>query len=535
MTAFKIKYRIALLALFFLCACNDSFMDTIPRDQITDETFFVSEEDALQAAITVYDYWGGQGNAEDGFAYSFFLFLGDTWSDDAFISLDGYWYQRFQRGNLSVADSEVLARWDEFYFIIRRTNWFLSNIHKPEMNETLRTRLTAEVRFIRAFQYFLLYETWGEVPLVDKPLTLQELKIGRPAAGGTIDFILGDLDYAIANLPLTYPATDEGRITRGAAMSLKARVLLYEGRWTEAAAAAKAVMDLGLYDLFRTGDGYGELFDTENENNIEVIIDRENAAVPNHGNQLPRLSTLKTSRGGEGFIAPTQSLVDAYETYDAVNDVIVPVDPADEFANRDPRLGFTIACPGAVLFGQNLNATMAPLTNSRTRYGTIKFTPDEFNGNNGGVDYAVNHILLRYAEILLIYAEASIEASDIDQSVLNALNDIRARAYGVMREDIADYPEITATDQQTLRAAVRSERRVELALEGLRWFDIKRWKIGEQVMGQPIYGAKVDGNNIVVSDGGVFDSSRDYLRPIPERERVLIGKEVLSQNPGYAN
>ncbi len=372
----------------------------------------------------------------------------------------------------------------------------------------------------------------GEVPLVEQPLTVDELKVGRAQPGETVNFILNDLEYAIANLPTSYDASDLGRNTKGGAMGLKARLLLYEGRWAEAADAAQAVMNLGIYDLFQTasGDGYRQQFKTQNKHNIEVILDRQNAAVTAHGNQLPRLSTI----AGNGFIAPSQSLMDSYETYDPVADKIVPINPSNEFANRDPRMGYTTVFPGAVFLGQTLDVGGSPLQTSLTRYGTIKFLVDEFNGNNGTVDYAVNHILMRYSEILLTYAEARIEANQIDQSVLDAINKVRARAYGKTLNDTGHYPEITATDQATLRTVVRNERHVELALEGLRWFDIKRWRIGDQVLGKPMLGAKVNGSNITVTDGGVFDPGRDYLRPIPEQERQLIGVNILSQNPGYS-
>lgn len=531
----KTKYLQILIIATCLCACNDSYLDVQPHDQITTATFFRTSDDALRAVTSVYDYWGGQGVAEDGFGYSFFLYLADTWTDDAFIPLDGYWYQRFQAGNLSPADQDLLSRWFELYFIVRRVNWVLANLGSPQMDESLRTRLAAEVTFIRAFQYFLLYQTWGEVPIVKQPLTLDELKVPRASTGETVDFILTDLEFSIQHLPVAYGGAEEGRITRGAAMGLKARVLLFAQRWQEAADAAKAVMDLGVYRLFQTpdGDGYRELFKTQNENNTEVIIDRENEAVKLHGNELPRLSTLKSTLGGDGFIAPAQSLVDAYEAYDPATDAIVSVDPANEFMNRDPRLRYTIAHPGGTFLGQTLAADTYPLANSRTRYGTIKFMVDEFNGNNGGVDYAVNHILMRYAEVLLTYAEARIELNQLDQTVIDAINAVRARAYGVDMDDTDHYPEIVLTDQPTMRKIVRNERRVELALEGLRWFDIRRWKIGSSVMGKPIYGAKVNGVNVLVRAAGTFDEGRDYLRPIPERERQLIGKSILTQNPGY--
>lgn len=532
-------FKIYTLGLFLICSsCNESFLDVTPRNQLSEDTFWQTEEDAKLALIGIYDLWGGQGGGEDGFPYSFFLYFADSWTDDAYNQFGG-WYESFALGNISPASIDLAGRYSDLYQIIRRTNVFLANIDKPEMDESTRNTMQAEARFVRAFEYFLIYYHWGEAQLIDQPLSPEEQNIARATLGETVDFILADLDFAIQNLPIDQG--EEGRIDRGAAMGLKSRVLLYEAsslsnptnditKWSAAASAAKDVIDLGIYQLFQTavGDGYAELFDTENENNSEVIIDRENHDIDGLGNQMVRL--LSTNPATTTFLVPTQSLVASYEAYDAGSDMLIAVDAANPFLNRDPRLDYTIGHQGSDFYGATLDVSSSPLVKSVTGYSIHKFLTDEFDPNNpvgNGQDSPVNHILMRYSEILLNYAEAKIEANDIDQSVLDAINEVRARAYGVNLTDVAQYPEITFTDQTQLRQVVRNERRVELALEGLRWYDIRRWETAEEVRNSTLSGVH---GSIVERQ---FDPSRDYFWPIPQREIDLIGDDVLVQNPEY--
>lgn len=196
-------------------------------------------------------------------------------------------------------------------------------------------------------------------------------------------------------------------------------------------------------------------------------------------------------RFGFPISAPTQALVDTYETYDPNTDQVVANNPADPYVNRDPRFDATIQT------GQS----------STTGYAVNKFSAS---------DVASTNVLIRYAEVLLTYAEAKIESGSIDQSVLDAINAIRARAYGVGINDTNSYPEITSTSQSELRTVVRNERRVELAIEGLRWNDIKRWRIA--------HGASGTMPQL---------EEKDYLRPIPQQQIDLSGEGVLTQNPGY--
>jgi hypothetical protein len=163
----------------------------------------------------------------------------------------------------------------------------------------------------------------------------------------------------------------------------------------------------------------------------------------------------------------------------------------------------------------------------------VKYITDEVKANSP--HFTTDNILIRYAEVLLIYAEAKIESGQIDKSVLDAINDVRSRAYGTTADDIAHYPEITTTDQGSLRKIVRNERRVELAFEGLRWYDLKRWKIAAGpggTMNGPVLGAFLSPGNYF-NAGSRSLTDKDYLRPIPQTQIDLEGASVLEQNPSY--
>lgn len=486
------------IAAIGLTSCKKNFLDVAPRDQVSEATFWRNESDAQKAATSVYNFWGSVADDEVHNVPTRALYLGEAWSDNGTTSgfWNGFWYNTWS-GNVSPQDNLINGYWTGLYESIREANVFLANIQKPVMSEDVRKRLTAEVRFIRAYQYHILLSTWGGVPIVDRPLTVPELKIPRATADEVTNFILTDLNAAIPDLPVN---PENGRIKKGGAMALKARALLYAKRWAEAATAAKTLIDLNTHSLFQTsdGDGYQKQFVTDN--NTEVLASwKYDAAV--RQNEKPGLLTWWQWWGGGNLLSPTQALVEAYDTYDSVTDQLIPYNPANPYSKRDPRFNFTIATG----------------TGSSTDYGVRKFL-----GGTAGTE----NILIRYAEVLLTYAEAKIEAGQIDQTVLDAINSVRARAYGVALSNTGSYPEVITMDQTALRNIVRNERRVELAMEGLRWYDITRWGIAASVMNGPVLGA-----NGIVSKTRTF-TDRDYLRPIPQQQ-IDLSDNTLIQNPGY--
>jgi hypothetical protein len=298
-------------------------------------------------------------------------------------------------------------------------------------------------------------------------------------------------------------------------------------------------MDLGVYSLFPS---YQDLFRIQNEYNSEIILDR---AYMENTVSLWSLGVLAPHIGNNGWysVDPTQSLVDAYEMSNGktIDDPTSGYDPEDPHKDRDPRLKETILVPGDTYEGKIFN----PLENvdedywasyNYTAYCIKKYIPflSDFNDmwNSG-----LNIPLIRYAEVLLSYAEAKIELDQIDNSVYSAIDEVRLRA-GMPAVDRSKY-----AAQSEMRELVRRERRVELALEGLRFYDIQRWRIGEEVLSGPVYGSRlgtvdrVTGKvtyttpDNILNETRVFDPAKNYVWPIPQWEIDI--NPNLEQNPNY--
>jgi hypothetical protein len=374
----------------------------------------------------------------------------------------------------------------------------------------------------------MLENYYGGVPLIlDAPNLATQADLPRTPREEVVAQILKDLDSAALVLPLKYSKGDVGRATKGAALALKARVLLYEAsplfnssndpnKWKAAADAAKAVIDL-------PGTGYGlfidyrALFLPQNENNKEVIFDVQ-YIFPGLGTSFDLIGKQYNTN------APLLDLAQAYDMFTGLP-ITNPgslYDPTNPYANRDPRLYGTIFFPGDVLME-------VPVTNDRfavTGFGMKKYTIyDRGPAPTGQTDLKsgqseTNFIVLRYADILLMYAEALNEASGPSTEVYSALNEVRQRPTVNMPEIDPGYT------QAELRGIIHHERRIELAGEGLYYNDIRRWKTAETVLNAPI--KTYDGSQIEVR---TFDPTRDYFWPIPLTETDL--NPALEQNPGY--
>ncbi|MBN2819753.1 MAG: RagB/SusD family nutrient uptake outer membrane protein, partial [Bacteroidales bacterium] len=445
-------------------------------------------------------------------------------------------------------------------------------------------QIQAQALALRAYHYMYLTELYGDVPLVLQVFRgIEESLVPRDPKETIVNQILGDLDVAIANLPNTWAGSDKGRITKGAALALKSRIALYNKKYSEAASAAKSIIDNESAMGYSLHPNYEDLFGLAGEGSPEIIL-----SMPfKDGFKVNNFPLAQGSRNNNGYSVnvPTQSMIDSYEATDGKPiDESTVYDPKHPFDNRDPRLSASIILPGTLWAGLIFeshpdstilrNATGANLganKNCRTAswpaafcgYCWKKYTIEEYQvKKQTWADY--DFILIRYAEVLLTYAEAKIEAGQIDASVLTAINRVRARAYGVDVSNTSAYPAITTTNQAELRKVIRRERKVELANEGFRLFDIRRWRIAEKVMPVTLYGRILDpstatgipqiDDDCFVSYAGiesqydlntdarfpnaqnrVFDASKDYLCPIPQQEiDTYKGFGVtLEQNPGY--
>ncbi len=425
------------------------------------------------------------------------------------------------------------------YDKITRCNNFLANIDRPEMSEELRTRLTSEVRFLRAWHYFLKVTLYGDVPLVKEVLDIKNSNLPRTPKAEVEQFILDELTEIAPTLPDKYRGGDVGRVTKGAALTLRARMEIFKGDYAACAATCEQIMKLG-YSLFQD---YKGLFKIANVNNEEVIMDVqyvENLAKNSILGVMPPASV-----GGWSSINPTQALVDTYECMDGKTiKESTNYNPKDPYKDRDPRLAATIIYPGCLYEGSYFNSIdikdptgdyYAPYGRSKTGYHPRKYI-DNLSDYADMWNTGMNAIVMRYAEVLLMYAESKIELSQIDESVYKALNDIRKRA-GMLEVDRTVY-----NNQAKMRELVRRERRVELAMEGLRWFDICRWRIAEEVMPGQVYGAllgTVDAGTgaLNLTDERIkveirlFDPAKNYLWPIPQS--VIDATPAIEQNPGY--
>lgn len=525
----KIQYIIALAFLMIaVTACKKDELDKQPLDASSGATYWKTETNAVDAVNNIYRYLGDftdriflSGATDDSFAWS-------NWPDDVLYVGNGS----------ATSTAEVFSHyWDNLYSMIGAANNVLDNISKVSgMTPAMSNRLIGESMFLRAYAYQQLIGMYGDVPLVLHIPAISEFNVARTSKATIAALIEKQLDTAASYLPATYAAADQGRITKGAALALKARVMLYQGDWANAAVAAKVVMDLGTYGI---DNDYLSLFNGTNKNSSEIILSGQYLASTYANGTATWVGG--PTLGGWSEITPLQKLVDDYECTDGNPIGQSPLYNAQTpFENRDPRLKLTVVIPGTVVNSSTIDVSapnsvdgLGKNNASFTGYYYKKYIPSVIAGNYDS-NSSNDIVLLRYAEVLLNYAEAKVEAGQIDQSVYDAINKVRSRA-GV------NMPAVTAAKASTqadLRTLIRRERHVEFPLEDNRLFDIRRWKIAETVMPGPAYGilnnydpSRGDYGKHVLVETRYFNVNRDYLWAIPQNE-VDLDKSLV-QNPGW--
>jgi hypothetical protein len=568
----KAKIYSAVLSLLILVSCQNS-LDLYPLAEPSAEKWYSNEVEIQLALNDLYriDFWQWD---EDG-------------TNNNFLSDDGFYRQslsEIKAGTVTSQSGFSTNLWRNSYKAIARANRAISALNsaetKSKVSQAKLDVYLAEARFHRAAQYAKLVNKFGDVVYSDDVISIEDAYTkGRTDKKAVTAKIYEDFDFAIKNLPLSYPASAVNRVSRGSAMALKARYALYEKDYRVAAEAAKACMDLGQYELH--GD-YANLFLQSTKNSKEVIF-----SIPR---SLELKITLgptsdKLTRNSGGFAAanPTWDLFCSYLCTDGNTIDNSPLyNPRNPFKNRDPRCTASLVEFGTPHLGfiYDPNPTALQVTrlssNSRVTNNDNRANA-QFASFNGlvwkkGIDdsWLLNgrliepeQIIIRYADILLMYAEAKIELNEIDKSVLDAMNLVRARAYKVTLTSV-NYPAIKNGNQAQLRKQLRMERRMELASEGLRYMDIVRWRLAEKVLTRPIYGLldpkdlkeKVVDKNLwffagtpKIDEDGIPDFSemantglirnlvptawnnRQYLWPIPTQE-IQINKN-MKQNEGY--
>ena len=512
--------------LAFFNSCDDYFEFDRPALQTEDEAWETAA-DAVEAATACYVpmMWEYKGP----FAPEWFI--GDVCSDDAL------------KGGESLSDTHLLYDMENFrtqsdnsilltfyqiqYFGVVRCNLLLENV--PLMDSivfkgepALQNRVIGEARFLRALYYFRLVRVYGGVPWVDQVLKYQtDWKQVRATEEFIYEKIYEDLDFAIQYLPEKngYAPEDLGRATKGAARALLMRAYMNNHKYAEAKLQGEEIIKSGQYSL---ESDYAYVFTLEGENGKESIFETqymdESTTDAWNGLGLARGTiTVRYTRprwgtgdgAGWGYNRPTQELYDEFET-------------------GDPRREAAIYVPTETQVKPDDGYPNVYLGNRYTPRKYIMMRPDTtFIKLSHDTRGPINRKEIRYPDVLLMYAEACVETGDFANAV-TVLNQVRQRARGGNPAILPNFPYGSYSNNAAdLRKAIRHERRVELAMEGHRWFDLKRWGILAETMN----GYRSTTDPQIAAHMSEFVKGKHELFPIPLRERDL--NSPMPQNPGY--
>lgn len=545
-------------------SCKKNFLDVTPTDRLSEAQ--LQGDSSLFEAFVINRYLGVRlqdkeaDGSDPGFGRGFEYGMWSSITDESvYNNDDNTWL--IQRAQLAPENTGIAGSlWGRSYRGIRECNYALNLLGGVVISEARRDQLRGELKFLRAFRYQDLIRNYGGVILMgDKIYNLgdnlqDDALFKKSTIQQCMDYALAELDSAAKYLPADNGnGWLQGRATKGAALALKSRLALYAasplynaGTWEAAATAAQAVIALNKYSIY--SGGYGNLF--LDANNNENILARQ--FVKNAGHTHLEIANGPNSYGGWGGNVPLQNLVDDYEMDNGktITDPTSGFDAANPYANRDKRFYATILYNGASYRGAAIE-TFTPggkdskdgpdnWNTSRTGYYLKKFMNDAYPiinpwGNAGFQPW----YYFRYAEILLNYAEAANEAygpdvvpSGATLSARAAVNQVRARV-GIEMPAVA-----AGLSKDSMRAAVRYERRVELAFEEHRFYDVRRWMIASTTENVPAYGITIskNGNTLtyerkVALDGRKFET-RNHFLPIPRAE-IQASNGKIQQTTGY--
>jgi starch-binding outer membrane protein, SusD/RagB family len=542
---FNRKIVLLLSVLIIAGSCED-FLEVNPKDQVTNSTLLSSTGTADLFLNDIYASLPNPYNNQES---------EDTWTDNAMAGLVQYYSRSIYNKSVYTANNAT-NYWSQ-YTNIRKCNVFIKEVTASNLDPAWKTTRLAEARFLRAFFYQLLWTHYGGVPIITTVLNAaqqgDEIFQARNSDLETFEFITSECAAIANDLPLS---AGSSRATRGAALTLKGWCELFNAsplknpdndltRWATAAATNKQVMDLGVYELFPDLE---TMFFEVNNDNEEVIFDRSYLGGTSLGSSKEGLWGIRFAGGAQvafGGVNPSQELVDEYAMANGlpISDPASGYDPQNPYANREKRFYQSILYDGSTWLGFEMvmkqgvgskNAT--DLSNGsgagpNTGYGLRKGLDPQYAINGSNRLNSGSYIIFRYAEVLLSYAEAQNEAAGPDQSVYDAVNEVRDRS------DLA--PLALGMSQDQMRVAIQRERRVELSFEEKRWYDLIRLKTAEVALNSTIHCMVIEKvNNVWVynvkpaADGNrIFYPEKNYLLPIPQA--ALDTNPELVQNPNY--
>jgi starch-binding outer membrane protein, SusD/RagB family len=546
MKKFKYIYTCIFLALLISGGCKKD-LNLSPKDKLSDASFWKTPADFRLAANDFYYGLKTAGNNTDNN------------SDIAFGSGAN------QVSNGSYLPSSVSSAWDDAYKQIRATNYLLQKAQESDLGTGIDAAV-GDALFFRAYNYWNLVSKFGGVPKIDKVLDVTSAELYSPKAtqAEIIDFILEDLKVAAAKLPLQSELSGDeiGRVTRGAALALRARAALFMGTWAKyhsagdlaiAKESAEQVLTSNEYKLFteKGADSYKHLFILGGDDSKEVILARRyyaNRATHNWTRELWFNAMVPTKNLADLYLATDGRPISQSPEFAGYNTL------TSEFQKRDPRMAMTFIVPGSTIFfeGGIMQPTFPGFTGSNathTGYMLRKFLDETNDAATFRGEYDFKEF--RYGEVLLILAETIYEMNgQISDGDLNrTINLLRSRV---------NMPALTnahvAMYGLNMLQEIRRERTVELAFEGFRRDDLKRWKTAESVLPQALRGIKfvgteyqqrypdlkvgndiqVDGQGFIVAEQATSRQfiSKHYLDPIP-LQQIQLSNGTLVQNPGW--
>lgn len=522
------KYLLAGLLTAGSVSCS-GFLDTAPRNQLSQKTAWKTPEDAEKFLVGCYDGWESGGtilymDCLSDFGFSFHVHEG-------FRSI----------GNGTMSPTSPGASFYS-YSIIGRCNLLLKQIEEiPNMPEAQKKRIIAEAKVIRAYQYFTMNFLYGGVPIIELPQNADEARLPRKTEAEVRAYIAKDLDEAIPDLEAN---VTRGRLGKGAALAIRMREALYYGDWEVAKAKAKEIIDLNVYSL---EPSYQKLFTIDGQGSAEIIAAVQYLeTVKPHDTSIG--SMLNNSVGGWSSMVPTANLINLYEmkTGLTTDESGSGYDATHPFKDRDPRMSMTVCYPGAnyitpegktaiyntldqTLPGGKKNEDYPESANNSSKTGLTwnKYTAP---ANQYADVWSTNAspIVFRYAEVLLSYAEAENELNGPSADVYAKINLVRQRV-GMPAVDQTKYG-----TKDKLRELIRRERSVEFAGEGLRRADILRWKgadgkmIAETVLNGPLQ--RMVGT---VDMTGTNPETRATINPSAPAEAKLVENRIFKPHFRY--
>lgn len=523
----KNKVFLITIVVILLAGCN---LDYEPTTQYSATSFWLSKKNAESGLIGCYlplihGYMYGMGavafeECVTPNAYNYYNSNG--WNDIA-------------KGTHSKDVDIANGRWTQCFVGIGRCNNLLANIdNATDMTAAEIARAKGEAKFMRAWYYSILSTYYYSAPLITDSPDISQIDAPRAERAALINFIVSELDDAATILPVTVSPSDYGRATKGAALALKARVLLFEAsplcnpsgdisKYKVAAAAAKAVIDLKQYALF---SNYKDLFKESNENSCESIFALQCISNPdNCGHSLDMIHAKDDSA------EPVQELADAMMMKDGKPRSESKYATSAGFANMDPRFGYCVAYPGSTWMGREVSMSSNGYWNNvQTGYLFKKYTvyseatpsSSELALRNKSQSSPTNIMLLRYADVLLMYAEAVNEAGEMTADIwASTVGAVRKRA-GMDTEALA-WP----GNKEDCRTVIQYERRAEFLGEGTWYNDLRRNKLAETVCAVPIH--RYDGAELY---SRAFNADRDYWWPVPAKQ-IELAPSLEPNNPNW--